>query len=129
MKTRIFFYILSFIAFASAVVLKNELYYFAAGLMLLYAYVVPKDRMLVNSFKEKNTVEEDIKIINTNQSACSCNKLDIFAKYVFFALLLFILFLWSGGIYQYGKSDNIRHNKITGELQAFERDKGWHEIR
>jgi len=39
--------------------------------------------------------------------------------------LLFILFLWSGGVYEYS-SWKIRHNKITGASQYLsDRNYGW----
>ncbi|MDQ7067763.1 MAG: hypothetical protein Q9M40_07210 [Sulfurimonas sp.] len=38
---------------------------------------------------------------------------------VFFAIaLLFILFLWSGGIYEY-QNKGLRFNKITGNIEQY----------
>ena len=46
-------------------------------------------------------------------------------KNVSIVILLFILFLWSGGIYEHSKvSDNIRYNKITGGFEVFQTDHG-----
>lgn len=49
-------------------------------------------------------------------------------KVAFAAGLLFVLFLWSGGVYEYNHSKvNVRYNKITGEFQFFNSKKGWQE--
>lgn len=38
-------------------------------------------------------------------------------KVLFAAGLLFVLFLWSGGIYKYEYNGKVRINKITAEIQ------------
>lgn len=49
-------------------------------------------------------------------------------KVVFVAGLLFVLFLWSGGVWEYNHSArNIRYNKITGEFQSYSTQRGWKE--
>lgn len=49
---------------------------------------------------------------------------------VFFSVgLLFVLFLWSGGLYSYSNlRENIRYNKLTGDFQVFNIQEGWHSV-
>ena len=54
---------------------------------------------------------------------------ELMLKLIFGTAFLFMMFLWSGGIYKYSEQQyNIRYNKITGEIQAFEEKEGWYSI-
>ncbi len=54
----------------------------------------------------------------------SIHYLFIDLKVVFAVGLLFVLFLWSGGIWHYNPNEiNIRYNKITGTMQYFSSSK------
>lgn len=50
---------------------------------------------------------------------------DRIVVYFFMTALLFILYLWSGGIYKYNEKYGfqVRVNKITGSLEAYSKHK------
>lgn len=52
-------------------------------------------------------------------------KKDKIALYCFMVALLFILYLWSGGMYEYNEKHRfqVRTNKITGSLEAYSKHK------
>jgi len=57
--------------------------------------------------------------------------IDSIMKYILAIVLLFIMFLWSGGVYETFIAEKVRVNKITGAVEVLKKENelvGWYDV-